>query len=108
MASAASSFALATVWLFAAVVAPELPVPLLAPPAASTVPTVPVVVLLPIWPFAPAEPVVLVAVPVLLTLLVLVIRAVVELLPPFSLAPVVRVPKPPFAMLVLETSMPSP
>ena len=79
---------LATVWESAAVVAPPLPDPLLAPPAASTVVTTPEVVLLPIWPVAEALPVVLVARPVLDT--------VVELVPV------------PLAMLVLAVSMPSP
>ena len=77
-----------TSWLFAAVVAPDRPDPLLAPPAASTVVTTPVVLLLPDWPMAEAAPVVFVAVPVLETVLVLV-------------------PEP-LPMVVRAVSMPSP
>src|SRR5581483_5478514 len=70
-------FALSTLWLLLATVSPETPVPLLAPPAASTVPTVPLVVLPPAWATAVAVPVEFVAAPVVVTVLVLLLPLVV-------------------------------
>jgi hypothetical protein len=85
---------LLTFWLFFAVVLPEVPEPLLAPPAAFTFPTLTEVLLLPFWPVAEPEPDVAEAVPLLVTLVVLVLVVVAELLPPLLDPPVVVLPLP--------------
>lgn len=83
-------------------VSPPLPEPEFAPPAASTVPVVAEVLLLPCCATAVALPVVDVELPVLLTVLLLVIDCVAaEVLPVPSAAPVVVLPPPPLAMVVL-------
>ncbi|HVA26284.1 MAG TPA: hypothetical protein VMW62_18060 [Chloroflexota bacterium] len=91
-----------TCWLLVAVALPLLPVPELAPPAASTVPLEPVVLLLPLWPVAVAEPELVVAVPVLATVLELLELAVAPELPLFLAPPVMVAPLPPLLIVVEE------
>jgi hypothetical protein len=100
-ASALAEFRAVTLWSLLADVLPAEPDPLLAPPAASTVPTEPVVLLLPAWPVAIAAPLVFVAFPTLVTVLVLVDVPVKLALPPSFAAPVVTAPLP---VLVIDVN----
>jgi hypothetical protein len=88
--------------LFDAVVLPDEPEPLLAPPAASTTPAEAEVLLLPLWPVADPEPVVAAAVPLLLTVVVLLVEVPALLVPPVVEPPVVVLPLPVLVTVVCE------
>jgi hypothetical protein len=96
---------LLTFWVFVAVVLPCAPEPLLAPPAALTVPAFALVLLVPVWPVAEPEPEVELAVPLLLTEVLLVVDLLAELVPPLVDPPVVVLPLP-LLLTVVEDVVP--
>src|SRR5581483_2768372 len=89
-------------WLLLALVLPE-PLPP-APPAASTLPTEMPSTLSPLWPVAVADPVTAVAWPLLVTVVVWVLVSVKELSPPWSAAPVAKLPVMLLLTLVTATT----